>query len=53
MYGKKSDPTLLNRLETMKNNISKEKLTQQQKDDFLKKWICDGALRNNFDFSAY
>ena len=58
MYGKESNSNLLNKLKTMNTNISNEKLIQQQKDDYLKKYnilykICDGALRKDFNFSAY
>ena len=55
MYGRNSDPDLLNKLNIIKNNILTNPITPQQKEDFLKKFailsnICNGGLRN---FSAY
>ena len=58
MYGRNKDQDLINRLETMKNNILREPLSQQQKDDFLEKInvlyrMANGALREgSMDFGA-
>ena len=54
MYGKEANSKFLNALKIMYTNIPKDKLTE----DFNKKYdklykICNGALRNNYNFSAH